>query len=116
MDHNASGSHSGHIPILAAVVGLLIMSIPASPRSVNPPILEFIRNAWVTLTRVPKEIAKAAPDPKFPQPAGGRWPVYVAASEDRSGIEAQLRSEMLPEAFRTIEILSLPPRANCPIT
>src|SRR5450432_4248599 len=39
----------------------------------------YIKNAWTTLSRSTRDLAKAAPDPKFPRAAGQPWPVYLPA-------------------------------------
>jgi alpha,alpha-trehalase len=73
------------------------------------PILDYIRQTWAVLTRSNSTLAKAAPDPKFHPAPAGRWPVYVPRGADLPAIETQLRREMSPGDFRTIEVRPLPP-------
>jgi alpha,alpha-trehalase len=71
------------------------------------PILDYIQNTWTELTRSHQDLATAAADPKFPPPAGGSWPVWVAADEDLAGIERELRGAMKGD-FAKIELWRLP--------
>jgi hypothetical protein len=59
------------------------------------------------LTRSNRDLASAAPDPKFPS-AHGTWPVYVSRTEDLQRVEKQSRQEMKPEDFRRIQLRVLP--------
>jgi alpha,alpha-trehalase len=68
----------------------------------------YIKKGWTTLTRSTRDLAKAAPDPKVPRPAGQPWPVYVPAKEDRARIEAGLKASMAPEDLARIELRTLP--------
>jgi alpha,alpha-trehalase len=77
-----------------------------APRKMS--ILDYIKQTWDLLTRSSKDLAVAAADPKSPALPDGRRPVYVARSEDISGIERRLREEMQPADFLKIELLSLP--------
>lgn len=78
-------------------------------RAAEPqPILAYIKQTWTVLTRSNRDLAKAAADPKFSPAAGGRWPVYIARSEDLSSIEAGLRNQMPAPDFRKIEVRRLP--------
>src|SRR5690349_23492196 len=56
----------------------------------QPPIGAYIRNAWNSLTRSNRTIAAAAADPKFAPEPGGRWPVYISATEDLARVEAAI--------------------------
>jgi alpha,alpha-trehalase len=53
-------------------------------------------------------LATEVVDPKFHTPPNSRWPVYIAAEEDRDAIEIQLRTQMRPADLAKIEILALP--------
>ena len=76
--------------------------------SQTAPVLAYIRQTWVVLTRSNRSLAKAAVDPKFRPAADGRWPVYVPASENLRAMESGLRKQMPPADFDTIELRSLP--------
>src|ERR1051326_4961012 len=93
--------------LLSALFAALF-SAAAAPVSV----LDYIRQTWNTLTRSHVDLATAARDPKFPALPDGRWPVYVARSENLASIENQLRSEMPAAAFNTIELRPLPSDQN----
>jgi alpha,alpha-trehalase len=72
------------------------------------PIEAYIKHTWTVLTRSNRNLAKAAPDPKFHPLADGRWPVYVARGESLGGLSRQLRREMPAKDFATIELRQLP--------
>ncbi|HLJ13264.1 MAG TPA: trehalase family glycosidase [Bryobacteraceae bacterium] len=78
------------------------------------PILSYIQQTWIVLTRSNRDLAKAAADPKFKPAANGRWPVYVSRAADLRSIETQLRREMAPSDFQKIEIRALPDDASEP--
>jgi alpha,alpha-trehalase len=69
-------------------------------------ILDYIGRTWGTLTRSNRDLAAAAPDPKFPRPAP--WPVYVSRGENLEQIRTQLRKDMKPPDFARIEVRALP--------
>src|SRR5947209_3062986 len=71
-------------------------------------ILDYIKHQWIVLRRSHKDLAAAAPDPKFRPSTEGRYPVYVAATEDLDRIEQQLRRAMTPPDFQKIELRRLP--------
>lgn len=71
-------------------------------------ILDYIKSTWGVLTRSNKDLAKAAPDPKFHPNKDGRWPVYIPRNADLQLIEEGLRREMPAKAFDTISITALP--------
>jgi alpha,alpha-trehalase len=68
----------------------------------------YIKNGWTTLTRSTRDLAKAAPDPKFPRAAGQAWPVYLPPEEDRARVEAELKKTMTAEDLAHIELRVLP--------
>ncbi len=72
------------------------------------PILDYIRQTWKIMTRSNANLAEAAPDPKFPKPKLGAWPVYVSPQENFSSVEERLRTEMPLADFRKIVLLQLP--------
>lgn len=87
---------------------------PAQPAAASiDKVLEYIERSWQTLTRSHRDLLAAARDPKLGEPAGGRWPVYVSAREDRAAVERQLRLDV-PAADRArLDLRTLPadPRA-----
>src|ERR1700730_740137 len=74
----------------------------------SAPITDYIIQGWTTLTRSNKNLATAAIDPKFPLGSNGRWPVYVARSENPERVEREMRAQMPAEDFGKIEIRRLP--------
>jgi alpha,alpha-trehalase len=68
----------------------------------------YIKDGWKTLTRSTRDLAKAAPDPKFPRAAGQPWPVYLPPAEDRARVEAELKATMATEDVARIELRALP--------
>jgi alpha,alpha-trehalase len=71
-------------------------------------IFDYILQAWKEMTRSHQNLAAAAVDPKFPVPAGGRWPVYVSADEDLAKIRIQLLAEMPAGDMEKIDLRRLP--------
>src|SRR3984893_9221191 len=71
-------------------------------------IQKYIKESWHSLTRSSAQLAKAAPDPKFKVPAGGRWPVYVSRQENIKRIEDTLRAQMPAADFDQIQLRQLP--------
>ncbi len=92
---------------LAAVVLAAVAQTPAARRKPEP-ILDYIRNTWAVLTRSHRNLAQAAPDPKFHPASDGRWQVYVPNSENLRALQMQLGREMTPADLRTIDIIPLP--------
>ncbi len=82
----------------------------ASPSGTNDrePILDYIRRTWSTLTRTNRTLATSAVDPKFHPEAGGRWPVYISAAENRATVEEQLHRDITPKDLRLIDLRTLP--------
>ena len=97
--------------LLAAAVTTALAGAAASQTQLRS-LQSYIRQTWTTLTRSNRQLAFAAPDPKFPTPVGGRWPVYVSAKENLQAVERRLREEMPPPDFRKIEIKQLPQTAG----
>jgi alpha,alpha-trehalase len=83
---------------------LVAVGVEAQPAS----ILQYIRNTWGVLTRSNHTLAAAAVDPKFHPSPDGRWPVYIASSEDAARIRQQLSGEMSESDFRKIDVRQLP--------
>jgi alpha,alpha-trehalase len=74
----------------------------------------YIKKGWTTLSRSTRDLAKAAPDPKFPRPAGQPWPVYLPPEEDRARVEAELKKTMAADDLARIELRVLPPGRAMP--
>lgn len=94
------------VPLSLAVLALAAAAQPAAPGP--EPILDYIRQTWAVLTRSNRTLAQAAPDPKFHPAPDGRWPVYVPRDADIREVGRQLRREVPPGDFRTLELRSLP--------
>ncbi|PYS82136.1 MAG: alpha,alpha-trehalase [Acidobacteria bacterium] len=73
---------------------------------------EYIRRNWRTLTRSNRGLAAAAIDPKFRPDADGRWPVYVARTENLREVERDLRAQMTASDFARVELRALPANAG----
>ena len=76
--------------------------------SQSPSIADYIMQGWSNLTRSNGNLATAAMDPKFRAEPSGRWPVYIARTENPDRIERELRAQMPAEDFGKIEIRRLP--------
>ena len=102
-------------PVIVAFCAAAAVSAAAAPppdtATLDPAkvaaVRAYIKKGWTTLTRSTRDLAKAAPDPKVPRPAGQPWPVYVPAREDRARIEADLEATMAPEDLARIELRTL---------
>ena len=86
---------------------------PAPPADALSParvaaVRAYIKNGWTTLSRSTRDLAKAAPDPKFARAAGQPWPVYLPPEEDRGRVEAELKKTMTAEDLARIELRVLP--------
>ena len=92
----------------AAVVILAAALVALSARAQAPPITDYIARAWTTLTRSNQNLAAAAVDPKFPVGPSGKWPVYVARTENLEQVERDVRAQMPAADFAKIEIRRLP--------
>ena len=93
----------GHAP-----AGAQVRATPAQLDSARA----YIRRSWRTLTRSSRDLAAAAPDPKFKRDASSRWPVYVPHGESVKAIENRLRAQMSAADFARVELRELPPDAN----
>src|SRR4051794_7929012 len=71
----------------------------------------YIKRTWTTLTRSPRDLARAAPDPKMHRGADAIWPVYIAADENRSAIQKQLAATLTPADLRHLDLRVLPSHA-----
>src|SRR5690349_19202801 len=72
--------------VLAAALAAAQDTPPLAPARVAA-VRAYIKSGWTTLSRSTRDLAKAAPDPKFRRAAGQRWPVYLPPSEDRPRVE-----------------------------
>ncbi|HEV7502053.1 MAG TPA: trehalase family glycosidase, partial [Vicinamibacteria bacterium] len=98
---------------IAAAAGAAPAPAPAPPTDALSParvaaVRAYIKNGWTTLSRSTRDLAKAAPDPKFPRPAGQPWPVYLPPEEDRARVEAELKKTMTADDLARIELRVLP--------
>ena len=94
---------------IAAAVGFAALFIgQVWPQTQPEPILTYIKKTWAVLTRSNRTLATAAVDPKFHPDPDGRWPIYVARSEDIRRIARQIHQELSPAAFARIELRVLP--------
>ncbi|HLK65104.1 MAG TPA: trehalase family glycosidase [Bryobacteraceae bacterium] len=91
----------------ALLASFLALSQTA-PQTARRPILDYIKQTWPVLARSNQMLATAAVDPKFPPPANGVWPVYVARDENLSNIDQQLRRDLSAADFRKISLHALP--------
>jgi alpha,alpha-trehalase len=89
------------------ITGLLVAGLCVSGAT-PPPILDYIKQTWTTLTRSNRTLASAAVDPKFHAEQDGRWPVYVAAGENLARIQSDLRGQMPAADFQKIDVRVLP--------
>jgi len=92
----------------AALAVALLGQAVRKPEPQPGPILEYINQTWLVLTRSNKNLATAAIDPKFKPGADGRWPVYIPESGDPQLVEEMLRKEVPSARLKTIDILQLP--------
>src|SRR5688572_1674682 len=98
-------------PILLASCCVFTLAAAAPAREADAPspaqqaaVRAYIKDGWTTLSRSTRDLAKAAPDPKFPRPPEKPWPVYVPAAEDLARVEAELRTTLSPEDRSKIEL------------
>src|SRR5262245_37956719 len=75
-------------------------------------VRRYIKRTWTTLTRSPRDLARAAPDPKLHRDADAVWPVYIAGDENRDAIQKRVTAALAPADVRRIELRTLPPRAD----
>ena len=98
---------------IAAAAAAAPAPVPVPPADALSParvaaVRAYIKNGWTTLSRSTRDLAKAAPDPKFPRPAGQPWPVYLPPEEDRARVEAELKKTMTADDLARIELRVLP--------
>jgi alpha,alpha-trehalase len=99
---------------MALVVAVVSQSAPferASPAQIRE-IQVYIHATWDKLTMSNARLEEAAEDPKFPPPAGGRWPVYLARSENFGAVEESLRREVSANDLKKIVLRQLPVNAG----
>jgi alpha,alpha-trehalase len=114
--------HSTSLPLERVLLWTLMLSLASSAVTASAPdraspaqlqsIRTYIKDGWHNLTRSNSRLAQAAIDPKFPQPAGGRWPVYICAKEDLQQVQSSLKAVMSPDDFASIELRKLPAGAR----
>jgi alpha,alpha-trehalase len=96
----------GRKPAALAILTATLVALFAGAQS--PPIANYIMQAWTTLTRSNKDLANAAADPKFPVGPSGKWPVYIARTENMEQVDRDIRAQMPAGDFGKIEIRRLP--------
>lgn len=90
-------------------MGILVLpSAAPARRDRGETILDYIARTWTTLTRSNRTLASSAVDPKFQPEPGGRWPVYISATENRAKVEDHLRKAITPDDLRRIDLRVLP--------
>jgi len=92
----------------AAIAAITAVLAALSAAAQSRPISDYIMQAWTALTRSNKDLATAAVDPKFRVGPSGKWPVYVARTQDAKQVERDVRAQMPEEDFAKIEIRRLP--------
>ena len=106
-------------PVVAlALWATLSAQSPATkqaPPTAKPPALthvdeirRYIKRTWTTLTRSPRDLARAAPDPKMHKPDDATWAVYIAADESRGAIQQRVTAALKPADARRIDLRVLP--------
>lgn len=93
--------------LLSAAAVSTLCPAPAQ-QTAAPPILDYIARTWDTLTRSNRTLPIAAVDPKLHPDADGRWPVYIASTENRSRVELELRRTISADGLKTIDLRYLP--------
>ncbi len=91
-------------PAALAIVCAAVAAWAQSPRA----IADYIMQAWTALTRSNTNLAAAAVDPKFKVGPSGRWPVYIARTENLEQVEREVRAQISAADFAKIEIRRLP--------
>jgi alpha,alpha-trehalase len=71
-------------------------------------VRDYIKKSWTTLRRSLRDLPAAARDPKLHLPPGTPSPVYFPPREDRAAIEAELKRQLSPADFASIELRPLP--------
>src|SRR5882724_7377939 len=104
--HNARVKGEPMAPSLRRALIASGLSIAVTAAAAPPPpadtlsparvaaVRAYIKKGWTTLTRSTRDLAKAAPDPKFPRAPGQPWPVYLPVEEDRARVQAELKATM----------------------
>src|SRR6266566_7642069 len=93
------------LPLLTRRFACFIIFAALAPGAAQlPPIRDYIKQTWTTLTRSNRTLAAAAVDPKFQPESNGRWPVYIPADEDLPRISADLRKQMPAGDFTWLDV------------
>jgi len=92
-----------------AAAGQTTVERPALPASNRlEAVHEYITRTWTLLTRSTRDLPRSAPDPKMHRAPDARWPVYIAADENRDAIEQTIRSVLSDADFRRVDLRALP--------
>jgi alpha,alpha-trehalase len=94
--------------LLACILLAALSLAQPAPKRQTENILDYIRRTWAVLTRSNRDLAAAAVDPKFHPEPSGRWPVYIARTENLRRIERQLRKVMPAGDIKKIVLRRLP--------
>ena len=92
--------------VVSALSGILAVTVFSAPSAM--PILDYIKETWITLTRSNRDLASAAADAKSHPLPDGRWPVYVGRDENISRLEGALRERNHLQDLRRIDLRPLP--------
>jgi alpha,alpha-trehalase len=98
-----------------SVLLALILFTAASPWAQGLPdeallarLRDYIKKSWTTLTRSNRDLLAALPDPKMPRKAGEPWLLYIAATEENTRVDSELRAVLGDEGMKRVEIRTLP--------
>jgi alpha,alpha-trehalase len=69
---------------------------------------DYIKKSWTTLSRSNRDLLQALPDPKMPRKPGEPWLLYIAANEQKTRVESELREALGADAMQRVEVRSLP--------
>jgi len=71
-------------------------------------VRDYIKKSWTTLSRSNKDLLQALPDPKMPRKPGEPWLLYIAPTENKARVDAELRGVLGDDAMKRVEIRVLP--------
>ncbi len=103
------------VSALAVVIADQARPVEQAPRPSAARIAaarDYIKRTWSTLTRSIRDLPRAAPDPKIRRGPDERWPLYIAADENRDAIQSTLASALSAADLQRIEVKVLPAVAN----
>lgn len=71
-------------------------------------IKTYIKDSWKTLSRSNHDILAAIVDPKISPVTAPPWTIYISRFEQKSKIESEFKQILSEQAFKQIQILTLP--------